>query len=71
MTIKRCKSCGSVQNVKDGQKECTVCEADASEMVVAPSTSKNIKEARLFELADEMMDYIDENRERYEVFFGF
>jgi hypothetical protein len=71
MNIKRCKKCKTVQYVNNEQEKCTVCEADVSEMTIVPSTVKNMKEARLFELADEMMEYIDENRNRYERFFGF
>jgi len=60
MNTRKCPVCNTIQNIKD-QITCSICGNDVSNMVAAPSIIKNIKEARLFELADEVMEYIDES----------
>lgn len=65
MNIRKCKSCGSIQDVKN-KKTCFVCGSRITGALAVPSTSKNIKEAEVFQLIEEVFEHIDQNREDYE-----
>jgi len=65
MNVKRCKSCGAIQNIKDDQEKCKICNADVSKMVAAPSTSKNIMEAKRYDFVDKVFEIARENSEIY------
>ena len=54
MNTKRCK-CGSIINVNN-IKQCKVCGQKSEEMAVVPSTIKNIEEAKLIDLLEEISD---------------
>ena len=64
MDTRRCK-CGAIINADD-RDECLVCLAPISESTVAPSTSKNIEEAKFYDFIEEMADENLKHPEEYQ-----